>query len=103
MIEGLCTCPVCNGGLRVPCNDEMTRSYGVKYGWYEYDAETDTVPCKNCGGQTQYPGHPTGQVPPRKDNGEPCVHEYRGYQKGNCYWGYTCIHCGDTYNIDSGD
>ena len=70
MIEGLCTCPVCNGSLRVPCENDITRDYGLKYGWYGYDRETDTVPCNNCGGQTQFPGRPTGQVLPRKDNGD---------------------------------
>jgi uncharacterized protein YbaR (Trm112 family) len=103
MIEGLLTCPVCSGTLRVPCESESIRHYGIKNGWYGYDVETDTIPCRNCGGQTQFPGYPTGQVLPRKDNGEPCVHEYRGYNKGRCYTGYTCVHCGDEYSIDSGD
>ena len=102
MIEGLCVCPVCNGSLRIPCTSDSIRDYGIKYGWYGYDKETDTVPCDNCGGQTQFPGYPTGQVLPRKDNGEPCVHEYEGRQLGNCYRGYTCKHCGHHYTIDSG-
>lgn len=102
MTEGMGTCPACNGNLRVPCENESTRHYGLKYGWYGYDKETDTIPCGNCGGQYQW-GNPTGEVLLRKDNGEPCVHEYRGYSKGRCYTGYTCIHCGDEYSIDSGD
>jgi hypothetical protein len=39
----------------------------------------------------------------RKDNNEPCVHEYTGKNLGRCYNGYTCRHCGDYHTIDSGD
>ena len=102
MIEGKGVCPVCNGTCRMPCPSESIREYGIKHGWYNYDAETDTIPCNNCGGQYQW-GKPSGEVSLRKDTGEPCVHEYRGYSKGNCYTGYTCIHCEDNYSIDSGD
>ena len=92
-------CPVCNGtGGVTP--DEANRPYAdILYG---YDAETDTLLCHNCGGQYQW-GIPTGKVNLRRDNGEPCVHEHTGTKLGNCYWGYTCKHCGDYYTIDSGD
>jgi DNA-directed RNA polymerase subunit RPC12/RpoP len=66
-----------------------------------YDQATDTLPCTNCGGQYMY-GSPKGQVRLR-DNGEPCVHEYTSQTVGRCLTEYTCKHCGDRYQIDSGD
>lgn len=90
-------CPVCNGTCRVPIgNDKYKQVYSG------YDKLTDTLPCRNCGGQTMY-GKPTGQVPLRKDNGEPCKHEYTSHQAGRCYTIYTCKHCDYRYDIDSGD
>lgn len=100
MTQGIC--PVCMGTMRKPCTDQSTREYGIKHGWFGYDADTDTVPCDNCGAQRQW-GRPTGKVLLRRDNNEPCHHEYVGNQLGRCYWGYTCRHCGDHYTIDSGD
>ena len=100
------TCPVCNGTSRMPCPSESTRQYGIKNGWYGYLAEDDCIDCTNCGAQYQFGGFGhavAGQVRLREDNGEPCVHEYVGVQKGRCYWGYTCKHCGDYHTIDSGD
>lgn len=89
-------CPVCNGtGRRSASNDKY------KHVMAGYDANTDTVPCHNCGGQTMY-GQPTGVVPLRAD-GTPCVHEYTGRNAGRCYTIYTCKHCGQTYDIDSSD
>lgn len=95
------TCPVCNGSLRKPCPDNM-REHGVKYGWFGYRAEDDTVPCDNCGAQKMF-GVATGKVFRRLDNGEPCKHEYEGKKTGNCLHTYTCKHCDDQYEIDSGD
>lgn len=95
-------CPACNGTARVT-PDDKTREYGIKYGWYDYDAKTDTVPCRNCGAQYQFSIGGTGKVYLRDDNGEPCLHEYTGRTLGRCYTGYTCIHCRDHYTIDSGD
>jgi len=92
------TCPVCNGSGRVALSDR-DRKYAPNL--YGYDKETDTVPCRNCGGQTMY-GEPTGKVLLRPD-GTPCVHEYVGVQRGRCYTVYTCKHCGSSYDIDSGD
>jgi hypothetical protein len=89
-------CPVCNGTGRCPAgNDPYKTSYA------RYDAATDTLPCRNCGGQTMH-GQGTGQVLLNKD-GVPCTHKYTGRELGRCYWGYTCKHCGDYYTIDSGD
>ena len=95
------TCPACNGTGHMPCPDHL-RKYGVSNGWYGYRAEDDTVTCTNCGGQTMY-GQPTGKVNLRKDNRQPCVHEYESKKLGNCYHGYTCRHCDFNYSIDSGD
>jgi transcription elongation factor Elf1 len=89
------TCPVCNGTKRIPA---LGDSRHVVYG---YDNATETFPCDNCGGQKQFE-LPTGLVPLRPD-GTPCKHEYKGTKLGNCYWMYTCKHCGESHNIDSGD
>lgn len=92
-------CPVCNGTCRVPAKfDPNVRWASYVYG---YDSATHTVMCDNCGGQYMY-GRPSGKVPLRSD-GTPCTHEYRYTQIGNCLRKYTCIHCKDTYEIDSGD
>ena len=93
-------CPICNGTGHMPCPDNM-RKYGLSNGWYGYRIDDDTVTCRNCGGQTMY-GKPSGTVLLNKA-GVPCVHEYSSYSKGRCYTGYVCIHCGDSYDIDSGD
>jgi hypothetical protein len=90
------TCPVCNGSFRKPA--EEGRRY-VCCGW---DKETDTIPCDNCGGQYMFSRGPTGLVPLRPD-GTPCNHEYSHQLISNCYHGYTCKHCGDKHNIDTGD
>lgn len=103
MEQGIC--PVCNGTGRANPMDalghELSES-AKKSGWYGYDVEDDKVNCYNCGGQRQW-GSPTGKVNLRRDNGQPCVHEYTGQNLGRCYTGYTCKHCGDYYTIDSGD
>ena len=91
------TCPCCNGAGRVPA--EEGKNYGCFYG---YDKDTHTLMCTNCGGQYMY-GKPTGKVRLRRDNGEPCTHKYSGYNAYRCLTRYTCEHCGDRYEIDSGD
>lgn len=90
------TCPVCNGSGRKQAYDSPYKS--VLAG---YDEQTDTLPCTNCGGQYMY-GRPTGQVRLNKD-GEPCTHKYVSKTVGRCLTEYTCEHCGDRYQIDSGD
>ncbi len=96
MREGYGVCPVCNGSGRTPAGDNKYKSITAGY-----DKETDTFGCNNCGGQRMY-GQPTGEVQLRAD-GTPCKHEYDYKKLGNCYHGYTCKHCGDRYEIDSGD
>jgi len=91
-----CTCPVCQGTGRRPAGD-----YRYKAVTWGYDPETDTLPCRNCGGQTMG-GQPTGKTFIR-DDGTPCVHEYTTLSLGRCYNRYTCKHCGYAYDIDSGD
>ena len=93
-------CPTCNGSGHMPCPDHLRR-YGQDYKWYGYRAEDDTVDCTNCGGQYMM-GRPTGKVKLRPD-GTPCVHLYNSQSAGHCYTKYTCVHCGDMHNIDSGD
>jgi transcription elongation factor Elf1 len=89
------TCPVCSGHGRV----KATSTY--KHVMAGYDKESDTLPCQNCGGQYQW-GRPSGEV--NMDySGQPCVHHYSGKNVGRCLTEYTCNHCGDRYQIDSGD
>ena len=92
------TCPVCNGTGRVPVPAHQQRYKNV---YASYDADTDTLACTNCGGQTMY-GRPTGQVPLNKD-GQPCKHSYPSRTVGRCLTEYTCSECGHRYQIDSGD
>ena len=92
------TCPVCNGTGRMAVTPEQER---YKHVYAGYDAETDTLACTNCGGQTMY-GRPTGRVPLRPD-GTPCRHEYTSATVGRCLTRYTCRHCGSSHEIDSGD
>ena len=90
------TCPVCNGSGRVPAGNHRYKE--VISG---YDKNTDTFGCLNCGGQYMF-GRPTGQV--RLNNaGQPCTHTYESSNAGRCLTNYKCIHCGDRYQIDSGD
>ena len=93
-------CPVCHGTTRMPCPD-FRRDFAQRYGSFGYDKDTDSVECDNCGGQYQF-GKPSGTVKLDK-NGDPCKHSYastKGYW--NCTTNYRCIHCGDSYMIDSG-
>jgi hypothetical protein len=94
----LLPCPVCSGTGRVP----ITEPRELYEYWSSFDAANKTLACSNCGGQTMH-GVATGKTRPRRDTGEPCVHEYTGYQAGRCYYRYTCKHCGDEYGMDSGD
>ena len=87
-------CPVCNGSKEVLIPEDQR-----KYSW---NREKTHRPCNNCGGQTMW-GHATGEVPLRKDNGEPCVHEYTYVRTGRCLERYICKHCGYNFEIDSGD
>ena len=91
-------CPVCDGTTRRPV-PESQQQYKTIYAGY--DAATDTLECDNCGGQYQW-GRACGQVPLNK-NGEPCKHQYQGQNAGRCLTRYTCVHCGDQHDIDSGD
>lgn len=92
MNEGIC--PACMGTGRRPAE-------GVKWARMlaSYDEASHTLSCQNCGGHTMS-GVGTGKVPLRED-GSPCLHEYKGQQAGNCYVKYTCVYCGDHYGIDS--
>jgi DNA-directed RNA polymerase subunit RPC12/RpoP len=67
-----------------------------------YDKETDTMACRNCGGQTMY-GKPLGYTAIDPETGLGCKHEYVGRDAGRCYTIYTCRKCGSRYDIDSGD
>lgn len=88
-------CPECNGTGRIPSNPREAI-------YASYDPITNTRECRNCGGQYQY-GCATGVVNLRRDNGQPCVHQYKGTAIGHNYTSYTCEHCGNNYAIDSGD
>ena len=90
------TCPVCNGTRRVPAGDNK-----YKHVIAGYNASDDTFGCRNCGGQYMM-GSPTGEVRLRED-GTPCTHAYTSRTVGRCLTEYTCTHCGDRHQIDSGD
>ena len=89
-------CPACNGRKR---RDAHGVSY--KHVLAGYDQISDTLPCHNCGAQYMY-GEPSGEVRLRPD-GTACLHEYHGATVGRCLTRYTCAHCADSYQIDSGD
>lgn len=91
-------CPVCAGSCRVAVPESAQRYKSVMAG---YDSATDTMPCRNCGGQYQW-SNPTGTVEANRD-GIACRHSYVGENVGRCLTKYTCQHCGDSYKIDSGD
>jgi hypothetical protein len=95
----ICDCPVCAGSGRVPSDSYGPASWARRLS--SYDADTDTLACRNCGGQTMR-CEGTGKSRLRAD-GTPCVHEYNYYMAGRCYSIHTCVHCGDKYDIDSGD
>ena len=99
--QNTATCPVCNGTLRQIANFDRDVHWATYVS--EYDKDTHTVPCGNCGGQYQFGGGPTGKVAVRIDTGEACEHEYEGWNAGRCYMKYACKHCGDSYSIDSSD
>ena len=88
------TCPVCDGAGRVSAQGTPYKT--VTQG---YDPETDTLPCRNCGGQTMS-GVATGKVPLRPD-GTPCRHEYVSRPVGRFKTFYKCKHCGHEHCIDS--
>jgi len=90
------TCPVCNGSGRMPAGDNK-----YKHVIAGYDGSDDTFGCSNCGGQYMM-GRPTGTVRLRED-GTPCTHAYTSRTVGRCLTEYTCTHCGDRHQIDSGD
>ena len=96
MNESYGICPVCNGSGRISAENVPHKKV-----FAGYDAATDTLGCRNCGGQTMY-GVPTGKVPLRAD-GTPCKHEYVSKVAGRCLTDYTCKHCNHRYQIDSGD
>lgn len=93
-------CPNCHGTGRAAPEPGYVK-YKAQYSGY--DAATDTLPCRNCGGQTMAQralGY-TKLRSPEADEG--CLHEYEGKTIGNCLWRGTCIHCKDYYDIDSSD
>lgn len=90
------TCPVCNGSGRRPAGDDR-----YKRVYASYDEATDTLSCNNCGGQKMF-GRPTGKVRANKE-GLPCTHSYTSATVGRCLTRYTCVHCDESFEIDSGD
>lgn len=101
MTQAKGACPVCNGTGRNHDHSLELSDYAKSRGWYGYRSEDDCIACDNCGAQYMF-GQATGQVNLRPD-GTPCVHEYKGESVGRCLTKYTCVHCDDTYHIDSGD
>lgn len=96
MTQGIC--PVCSGSGRMPVSPEQQR---YKHVYSGYDSNTDTLRCTNCGGQYMF-GRSSGKVNLDKQ-GAPCKHSYTSSNAGRCLTNYDCVHCGDHYQIDSGD
>ena len=93
MRDGYGICPVCCGTCQVELtSEEKTRSW---------NKDKTHRPCHNCGGQYMY-GRANGEVRLTSTQ-TPCTHNYTSTNDGRCLTGYTCIHCGDRYQIDSGD
>ena len=93
MRDGYGVCPVCNGTCEVELtNEEKTRSWNKGH---------THCSCHNCGGQYMY-SNSRGEVRLNSE-GAPCTHSYTSTNDGRCLTGYTCKHCGDRYQIDSGD
>lgn len=86
-------CPVCNGSKMVALTEKEKQ--------YHWNKGKTHERCTNCGGQYMM-GAPTGQVRLNSE-GQPCVHKYVGTSNGRCLHSYTCKHCGDFHQIDSGD
>ena len=87
------TCPVCDGTKQVALTESEQR-----YSWNQGKTHQD---CRNCGGQYMY-GTPRGTVRLNQD-GVPCTHSYKSSNAGRCLTNYDCVHCGDHFQIDSGD
>lgn len=98
--EGKGECPRCSGTGRARTSEGLLPYRSTLRG---YDPMTQTLPCRNCGGQRMY-GAPTGLTNLRSD-GTPCLHEYSATHPRNTrtYTVYRCTHCPETYDIDSGD
>lgn len=90
---GYCRCPKCNGSGVMPLTDKEKT-----YSWNKGRA---TRECDNCGAQYQM-CQSRGYVRPNRE-GTPCLHSYSGKNVGNCLTKYTCKHCGEQFEIDSGD
>lgn len=99
---GHATCPVCHGSGRAKLTegDAWMRAWTGKLSYF--DPETDTMVCRNCGGQTME-SRALGYTRVRPGSAEGCVHEYDHELAGRCYHRYTCKHCSLVYYIDSGD
>lgn len=98
--EGYAVCPICQGTTRRLVPESCRQHINILA---TYDATTDTLACKNCGGQTMNL-RALGYTKKRKPTDTiGCNHHYTGRQAGNCYMVYTCVHCLDQYDIDSGD
>jgi hypothetical protein len=93
MREGYGICPVCNGTkVRELTEQEKT---------YSWNKGQTHCACGNCGAQRMF-GSATGEVRLNKD-GNPCKHNYKSRTTGRCLTEYTCVDCGDRYEIDSSD
>jgi len=94
--DGKCECPVCNGSGRVPAGNNKYKDVIAGY-----NKNDDTFKCTNCGGQYMFSSS-SGFVNKNKE-GTGCTHHYNSQNSGRCLTTYTCKHCNDRYQIDSGD
>lgn len=86
-------CPVCEGAKKIALTDSEK-----KHAWNQ--GRTHWT-CTNCGGHYQS-GSASGLVRLNRQ-GKPCEHKYVSSHAGRCLTNYECEHCGDRYQIDSGD
>jgi len=95
MKDGYGVCPVCNGTKLIELTAEEREQW-----WHKKKNRTHRD-CDNCGAQYMY-GSSKGEVR-LNAQGEPCTHKYQSSNAGRCLTNYDCVHCGDHYQIDSGD
>lgn len=100
--NGCAVCPACNGTKRLPLTDQDAWMRAWKGGLTQYDPETDTKTCDNCGGQTMSM-RALGYTAIRPGTNEGCLHKWKGESAGRCYTVYTCQFCFSRFDIDSGD
>jgi len=93
-------CPACSGTGRQPLNLHSPQGMSAK----RYDRSFPRRITRSTAGTVV--GRPClggDRADPPAADGTPCLHEYTYAHLSRCYGRYTCIHCGWSYDIDTGD